>query len=168
MHEIGAEATFLQEQVDAADADITSAAERLSVIAAELAGLRKEEEILRQRVVVLEDGMAVWRERLGDAEPLPDEMPELPRTPQQPVSARVAVETLRRDRSLLDARLLELRAERDALAAHDPIQLRAELEAAEAARTQAEQTMLKADDAALAASNARDLAAEAERVGRTG
>ena len=65
---------------------------------------------------------------------------------------------------LLDARLLELRAERDALAAHDPIQLRAELEAAEAARTQAEQTMLKADDAALAASNARDAAAEAERA----
>ena len=164
LDEIGAEVTFLQEQVDAADADITSAAERLSVLAAELAGLRKEEEILRQRVVSLDDGMAAWRERLGDAEPMPEEMPELPRTPQQPVSARVAVETLRRDRSTLDARLVELRAERDALAAHDPIQLRADLEAAEAARTLAEQTMLKADDAALAASTARDAAAEAERT----
>ena len=96
--------------------------------------------------------------------PLPEEMPELPRTPQQPISARVAVETLRRDRSTLDARLVELRAERDALAAHDPIQLRADLEAAEAARTLAEQAMLTADDAALAASTARDAAAEAERA----
>ena len=67
-----------------------------------------------------------------------EEMPELPRTPQQPVSARVAVETLRRDRATLDARLLELRSERDALAAHDPIQLRAELEAAESARADGE------------------------------
>jgi chromosome segregation protein len=164
LDEIGAEVTFLQEQVDAADADITSSAERLSVLAAELAGLRKEEEILRQRVVSLDDGMAAWRERLGDAEPTPQEMPELPRTPQQPVTARVAVETFRRDRSTLDTRLLELRAERDALAAHDPIQLRADLEAADAARTLAEQAMLKADDAALAASTARDAAAEAERA----
>ena len=62
----------------------------------------------------------------------------------------------------------ELRAERDALAAHDPIQLRADLEAAEAARTLAEQAMLKADDAALAASTARDAAAEAERAAARG
>jgi chromosome segregation protein len=108
--------------------------------------------------------MVVWRERLGDAEPLPDELPELPRTPQQPVGARVAVETLRRDRSVLDARLVELRSERDVLAANDPVQLRAELGDAEAARTKAEQAMLWADDAALTASNARDAAAETERA----
>ena len=71
--------TFLQEQVDAADADITSAAERL--VASSRPSSRdcgRRRSCLRQRVVVLEDGMAVWRERLGDAEPLPDEMPELP------------------------------------------------------------------------------------------
>ena len=54
--------------------------------------------------------------------------------PQQPVTARVEVETLRRDRSSCRWRLSELRAEREALAAHDPIQLRAALEQAEAGR----------------------------------
>jgi chromosome segregation protein len=164
LDELGAEMAFLQEQVDAADADITSAAERLSVLGAELAGLRKEQELLRQRATSLEDGMAVWRERLTDAEPLPDEMPDLPPAPQQPVSARVVVETLRRDRSSLDARLNELRAERDGLSAHDPAHLRAELEAAEAARTRAEEAISAADRAALSASDARDAAAEAERA----
>ena len=164
LDEIGAEMAFLQEQVDAADADITSAAERLSALAAELAGLRKEEELLRLREVTLADGMAAWSERLAETEPLPEEIPELPPTPQQPVSARVAVETLRRDRSALDARLAELRAERDMLAAQDPVQLRQTLEAAETARTRAEEAMLRADQAALDASTARDAAAEAERA----
>ena len=49
-----------------------------------------------------------------------------------PIQHRVAVETLRRDRVTHDERRARLRAERDALAAHDPAQLRAELEAAEA------------------------------------
>jgi chromosome segregation protein len=163
LDELSAEMAFLQEQVDAADADITASAERLSVLSAELAGLRKEQEMLRQRATSLEDGMAAWRERLAGSEPLPDEMPDLPPTPQQPVSARVAVETLRRDRSSLDARLGELRAERDELAAHDPVQLRADVEAAEIARTGAEAAMLEADRAALATSEARDAATEAER-----
>ena len=164
LNEIGGESAFLQEQVDAADADITSAAERLSILAAELAGLRKEEELLRLREVSLADGMAIWSERLAEAEPLPDEIPELPPTPQPPVLARVAVETLRRDRSVLDARSTELRAERDVLAAHDPVQLREALESAEIARTRAEEAMLTADQAALDASTARDGAAEVERT----
>ena len=86
---------------------------------------------------------AAWRERLAAMGPgATEEMPELPPLAAAPIHARVAVETLRRDRSTHDDRLVELRAERDTLAAHDPIQLRAELEAAEAARTLAERTML--------------------------
>ncbi len=58
------------------------------------------------------DGRAVARERLPRSRPRRGEpLPELPPTPQQPISARVAVETLRRDRSALDdTRLVELRA----------------------------------------------------------
>ena len=164
LDETAAESAFLQEQLDAADADITSAAERLSILAAELAGMRKEEELLRMREVSLVDAMAVWSGRLAETEPLPDEIPELPPTPQPPVSARVAVETLRRDRSTLDVRLGELRAERVDLAAHDPIRLREALEAAEIARSRAEEAMLKADHAALDASTNRDGAAEIERA----
>ena len=69
----------------------------------------------------------------------------------------------RPDRSALDTRLSELRTERDQLAAHDPVQLRTEVEATETARTRAEAAMLEADDRALAASESRDAAADAER-----
>jgi chromosome segregation protein len=129
-----------------------------------LGGVRKEEELLRQRASSIEDTMVVTRERLTDAEPLPDEMPDLPPMPQPPVSARVAVETLRRDRSTLDGRLGELRAERDALASLDPVQLRVALQTAEDARTSAEEAVQRAEGSAAQASIARDLAAEAERA----
>jgi len=164
VEEIGGEGSFLGEQIDAADAEITTAAEHLARIEVEMVGVRKEEELLRQRVASIEDGMAVWRERLTDAEPLPDEMPDLPPMPQQPISARVAVETLRRDRSTLDGRLSQLRAERDALASQDPVQLRAALQAAEDARARAEEAVRRAEDSAAEASIGRDAAAEAERA----
>ena len=93
-----------------------------------------------------------------------EEMPELPALAQPPVAARVAVETLRRDRASHDARLAQLRTERDELAAHDPVQLRAELEAAETARAEAEPPSLPREAAARRATAARDAAAEAERT----
>ncbi len=164
VEEIGGETVFLGEQIDAADAEITAAAERLARIEIEFGGVRKEEELLRQRAAAIEDGMAAWRERLTDAEPLPDEMPDLPPMPQPPVSARVAVETLRRDRSTLDGRLGELRAERDALASQDPVQLRAALQTAQEARTRAEEAVRRAEGSAAEASIARDAGAEAERA----
>ena len=76
----------------------------------------------------------------------------------------MTVETLRRDRGSLDGKLHSLRAERDVLAAHDPVQLRAEVEAAERARADAESAVARADEAAAAAAEARDLAAAAERA----
>jgi chromosome segregation protein len=164
VEEVGGEVTFLGEQIDAADAEITTAAERLARIEIELGGVRKEEELLSQRAASIEDVVAASRERLTDAEPLPDEMPDLPPTPQPPVSARVAVETLRRDRSTLDGRLGELRAERDALASQDPVQLRAAVQTAEEARTRAEEAVRRAEVSAAEVSQVRDAAAEAERA----
>jgi chromosome segregation protein len=90
-------------------------------------------------------------------------VPDLPPTPQQPIQQRVAVETLRRDRITHDERRARLRAELDELAAHDPAQLHAELEAAEAARAQAEETVRAAAEAAAAAVAVRESAARAER-----
>lgn len=163
--EIAAEAAFLQEQVDAADVEITRAAERLSLLTSELTGVRKEEEVLRQRAASIDEGMVLWRDRLAQAEPLPDELPNLPPTPQPPVAARVEVETLRRDRARIDGRLSELRAERDALSSQDPVRLRAALEAAEEARARAEDGVRRAAESAEGASALRDEAAAAERAG---
>jgi len=106
----------------------------------------------------------VARERLVSLGPTASEpAPDLPPTPQPPVSARVAVETLRRDRSAHDVRLAALRIERDELSADDPVAMRAALEAAEAARAAAEAEVARAEAAALAAAGARDAAAAAER-----
>jgi chromosome segregation protein len=162
--EIAGEIDFLREQIDAADAEITAVAERLSGLERDLTGMRKEEELLAQRLAALEETVAVARERLAALAPLADDaLPELPPVPQPPVGARVTVETMRRDRSAHDARSAALRAERDELAAHDPVAMRAALEAAEAARAGAEQEVARASAAADDASAAREAAAVAER-----
>ena len=162
--QIASEAAFLGEQLDAADADITSAAERLSMLERDLAGARKEEELLRERLRAHDETAAASRERLAQLGPLEaTELPELPPIAQPPIQARVAVETLRRDRDAHDHRLAQLRAERDELAASDPAQLRDALAAAEAARAEAEAAVARGDAAFSDASAARDAAAGAER-----
>ena len=166
--EIGAEIEFLGEQIEAADAEITTSAESLSGLEAGLAALRKEEELLSQRAVAIDESVGTWRERLTEVEPAAEPAPELPPTPQPPVHARVAVETLRRDRGLLDARLSELRRERDGLAAHDPAQLRADVETAEQERVATEATVQEADRRATEATEARERAAETERAAAEG
>ena len=167
--EIAGEIEFLREQIEAADAEIVVTAERLSVLERDLTALRTEEELHRQRVDTLDGSLAAARERLAAIGPIAAEgMPELPPLPQPPVTARVTVETLRRDRGSHDARLQRLRAERDELAAGDPAQLRADLERAEAERAAAERNVAAAEEAATAATAARDAAAEAERVAAEG
>ncbi len=162
--ELGQEVTFLQEQIDAADADITGAAERLARLEAELGSHRREAEMLDHRLAGLEESTGVWRGRLAEVRPVAAEIPELPPSPEPPIRARVAVESLRRDRGVLDARLSELRVERDALAAHDPARLRDELEAAETVRAEAERAVTAAEESAAAAAAKRDEAGEAERA----
>jgi chromosome segregation protein len=164
LEEIGGEISFLHEQIEAADADITDAADRLTAAERELAAMHKEEELLAQRVAALSESSAAAQERLTAMEPATGaELPELPPLPQAPVHARVAVETLRRERADLDHRVMELRSERDALAAHDPVRLREDLAAAETARGDAEAAVAAADGAFATATQAREAAAVAER-----
>ena len=168
--EIAGEIDFLREQIEGADAEITATAERLGLLERDLSGMRKEEELLEQRLAALDETAAAARDRLTALGPLSAEpMPDVPATPQPPIQHRVAVETLRRDRGTLDGRLHSLRAERDVLAAHDPVQLRAEVEAAEQARADAEAAVTRADEAAAAAAEAREPGCRGRaRRGRTG
>jgi chromosome segregation protein len=163
LDEIAAEIEFLAGQVDAADADITQAAERLSTVERELAAASREEEVLVARAAVLDEQVAGWRDRLGSVVTRAEAMPELPPQPHPPVQARVVVETLRRDRASLDARLARLRAERDEMAAEDPHKLRAAVTAAEERRTGAEADLKEADDAFTAAAASLEAAAATER-----
>ncbi|MGZ4150344.1 MAG: hypothetical protein ACXVQJ_09915, partial [Actinomycetota bacterium] len=162
--EIAGEIAFLQEQIEAADAEITASAERMSACERDLAGSRKEEELLAQRLAGIDEGTATWRDRLVAIGPVSaEEPPELPPLAQAPIQARVAVEPLRQARHHPDQRLHQLRPERGELAAHDPVQLRAELEAAEARRAEAERAVQAAEGAFAQANEAREAAAAAER-----
>ncbi len=165
LKEMASEVAFLQEQLEASDIEITSAAEAMSRLETSLAGMRKEAEMLTQRLGSIDESTAIWRERVSAATPSTnEEMPELPPMPELPITARVAVESLRRDRATYDSRLHELRAERDLLATSDPQQLRAELAAAEQGRAAAQEAARAAEEAAAAAAAERDAAAEAERA----
>jgi chromosome segregation protein len=154
----------LAEQIDANDAAITRAAEELSRVEAERSSLAREESLLAQRIAGMDDAAAVWRDRLTQAEPVTHALPELPALAEPPVQARVAVETLRRDRAALESRLSAVRAELEGLAAQDPAALRASVAAAESRREQAEAALREAEVAAAAAEEARAAAADAERA----
>ncbi|MGA9162610.1 MAG: AAA family ATPase, partial [Actinomycetota bacterium] len=134
LDEIAAELAELAGAVDEADASITHAAERIARIDGELASVAKEDEILTQRLAGMDDAAVVWRESLAAPEPVSHQLPELPRTPEPPIQARVAVETLRRERDRIQTRVSSVRAERDGLAAQDVDALRAQAEEAARAR----------------------------------
>ncbi len=158
-----AELAELGSAVEAADAAITSAAERMARLQAEAGALAKEEELLAQRLASLDDAAAAWRDRLAAVEATAPELPDVPRPPEAPMNERVAVETLRGERARLESRAAALLEEREALAAQDPAALRAELEAAEAARAAAEDRLRRAEESLEAAAAARSQAAAAER-----
>jgi chromosome segregation protein len=164
LDEIGAEIDELGERIDEADAQITRAAERIGRLETDLASVAREDEIVSQRLAGLDDAAAAWRESLAAAEPVTHELPDLPRMPEPPIQARVAVETLRRDRASLESRLAAVRAERDALAARDPDALRRNVEEAEAARAGAEERLARAEASLEESTEARAAAAEAERA----
>ena len=163
--ETAEEIEFLHQQIEAADADITLAAERFSVLERDLAGVGKEKELLAERLEAVRDAQAAARDRLAELGPaVPDDLPELPPLPQPPVQARVAVETLRRDRASLDARRARSQIERDEASSQDPQQLRSALEESEEARAAAEQAAARAEERATDAADERDAAGAAERA----
>lgn len=161
---IGAELEELAERIESSDAQITRAAERIGRIETDLASNAREDEVLSQRLVGLDDGAAAWRDGLAAAEPLTHELPELPRTPEPPILARVAVETLRRDRTSLQGRLESVRTERDELAAQDPEALATQVERAESDRAAAEERLARAESDVETSTAARTASADAAQA----
>jgi chromosome segregation protein len=158
------ELAALASEIDEADAAITGAAERIAILGSAVAAAAKEQEILEQRLAGLEDAATAWRDALAAAEPVSFDVPDMPRIAEPPIQHRVAVETLRRDRSSLESRLASVRAEREALAARDPDSLRQALEAARAHRAASERAVELADARYAEASERRREAAEAQRT----
>jgi chromosome segregation protein len=164
LEEIGGEVEFLREQVEAADAEITASAERMLRVEADLAGRARERDMLVQRLEALDESCAGWRDHLAAVAPEPEAPPELPPTPEPPIRARVAVETLRRERAAHDRRQADLRAEREELAAQDPARLQEALANAEQDRARAERELASAEELASSATARREAAVTLDRT----
>jgi chromosome segregation protein len=165
LEEIGGEIDFLREQIEASDAEITSAAERLLSLELIATGVRREEEVLLQRIGAVDEALLASGQSLVAIGPISAEaLPELPPMPSPPMQLRVSVETLRRERASRDARMQRLRAELQSAADVDPEQLLRDLEQAELARSKAEEAVAEAEVTAARAAEAREAAAEAERL----
>jgi chromosome segregation protein len=151
---IDARVAALTAQLEGTDGEITVAAEEAAGLEAERAALRREEEILEERLASVQAGAATARQRLAMAPPDVAEPPVLPPMPEPPVHLRVEVEALRRERSRLDAGVARARRDMEALAAEDPVQLRQALAEAEGEREAADEALRDAGgnlDGALAA-----------------
>jgi chromosome segregation protein len=161
--EIASELELLVAEIERADARITRAAEEMARRDAEERRLATEEDFLLQRLAGADDAASVWRDRLAAAEHVTHHLPPLPKPVEPPIHQRVAVETIRRDRSALGARLEALRAEREAIAAKDRSVLDAAADAAIAERASAEHRLGEAESSLLSVSERRSEAATAER-----
>jgi chromosome segregation protein len=124
----------------------------------------KEESLLTERLTRLDESAAVWRESLGAPRRVSHEPPTLPPHPEAPITLRVEVETLRRERQRLESTLARLREERDELDGADPARLEQSVRDAEGRRSSAEERLAAAEQTLAQAIEARDAAVEADRV----
>ena len=163
MTEILERQTWLLSRLDEVDAAITAAADELASVRSDLASNAREEHLLSERLRTVAAIAADANERLR-ALPADEELPDLPSRVEAPVSLRVEVEALRRERTRLAEGVARLREERETLAAEDPVTLREALTAAEAERTAREEALRQAESALAEASTAHRTATDAARA----
>src|SRR5919106_1295173 len=154
------ERASVEEALRRADALITAAADRMARMDGDLAALRREREVLEQRLAGVQEHMGSATEALGEgAEDTEPPVQELPPPPEPPMALRVDVETLRRERGRLEQLLKTRRDEARRLREHDPDALRADLARATAERERAEAVLRTAEEPAEGATARREEAA---------
>jgi chromosome segregation protein len=143
---VATELAQVSEGLAATDAKITEVAERMGALGVELAGADRERTLLAERLGGVEEQIRATRAALADVSPESSELPPMPAHAEPPVTLRVEIEALRRERARLEAGLARSRAELDRLRAEDPEALAAhaenairDLAAAEAVLQEAEQ-----------------------------
>jgi chromosome segregation protein len=147
------------------DDGITAAAEEAAEIKAEIASLAKEKELIGERLRSLLSTASRARAELLE-EPETAEAPAMPPRPEPPIHLRVEVESLRRERSRLEAAVARMRREVEELQADDPIALRGTLSELETERAARETRLDAAETEATATAETHRLAVEAARETR--
>ncbi len=149
---------ILRVELEELDAQITASADELSSCNAEAASLRREQQVVGDRLRAVLATATATRARLvtpaEDAAGAATEVPPLPPRPEPPIALRVEVESLRRERGRLEAGALRLQREVDAIRSEDADALRDALSAAAAERATLEER-LRALEAELAGVVAR-------------
>jgi chromosome segregation protein len=157
-----AERASVEEALRRADALITAAADRMARMDADLAALRREREVLEQRLAGVEQHVGSASEAIGEA---PDEtggeagLEDLPPVAEPPISFRVEVEAQRREGGRLGEALARRREEALRLRERDPDTLGAEAERATGAREEAEAALRDAEQRSTGATARREEAA---------
>jgi chromosome segregation protein len=161
--EIEARAEVVQGEIEESDRKITSAAEELARMEAERTSLGREEQLIAERIVVVESAVGAAREGLGEQGHDLLEPPALPAMPEPPIHLRVEVEALRRERSRLEAGVDRARRELEKVASEDPIKLRETLQSSESERLTAEEALRNAEGNLAGALAAYRAATDASR-----
>jgi chromosome segregation protein len=140
-----------EESLQRAEAVITGAAERMGRLDVDLAALRREREVLDERLAGIETQAASVAARIEGHQGRDEDLPGIPSAPEPPIALRVEVEALRRERS----RLEEALAGQPSLPAAAQGPAVPDVATATAARERAETALGAAAARATAASEAR-------------
>jgi chromosome segregation protein len=136
----------VRRELEETDELITSGAEEMGRVRADLASLRREVELVVDKRASTERAAAAARSRLADPHVASPEPPPLPPVPEPPIRIRVDVEALRREASRLEAGVVRAKREIEALAAEDPVILRGDVEAAGRTRVRAEEALRQSEE----------------------
>jgi chromosome segregation protein len=156
-------AAGLATELEESDRAITSAADELARLVAERTAIAREQELIGNRVALMESALRAGQQGLSQGPPALPEPPQLPSRPEPPIHLRVEVEALRRERSRLEAGVNRARTELDRLGAEDPIKLREVVRAAEAEREAGEEALRNAEGNLAGAVSAYRAASDAAR-----
>jgi chromosome segregation protein len=155
---VRADRAEVEESLRRADGLITSAADRMARVDGDLSALRRERELLEERMAGVDRTVESSSAALGDVPEEPDHAEELPPVPEPPIALRAEVESLRRERRRLAQSVAGRRTDVERLRARDPQRLSAELEEATATRERLEAELRDAESLAAQASTGRESA----------
>jgi chromosome segregation protein len=150
-------------ELEESDRIITAAADELARLVTERTSLAREVELLESRIAATESSVRAGQQALSREPITLTEPPALPPRPEPAIQLRVEAEALRRERSRLEAGVERAQREVKELGAEDPIKLREVVQAAQAERVAAEESLRNAEGNLSGAAAAYRAATEAAR-----